>query len=163
MKHVWLAVIFAAFAGNVALADGVDFTGEWFVESEAVGSGNVVTIQGGRIVPEGIVVRSTQTYFTLIPAGTFFDFTANGSKLIGYILRYETEEPIYDGKINGDKITFTVRETAAGKSRQPVNYYYSGKLSGDIIQFEVFTPSQTSSRAARFQFTARRVEVISAF
>jgi len=160
MKHIWLAIILAAFTGNIALADGVDFTGEWFVESEAVGSGNVVTIQGGKIVPTGISARPTSkpNVFTIIPSGTFFDFTANGSKLTGYILRYETEEPIYDGKINGNKITFTVRETAAGKSRQPINYYYTGKLSDDGIQFEAFTPSQTNSLAARFQFTARRIE-----
>lgn len=169
------------FAVNVAPADDVNFTGEWVVDSDEGGSGITVTINvtetvdapqtwtpSGQvyIMPDGTQIFRTPTLnskastprlsrksynVTLIPAGAFFDFAVNGTQLTGFIIRGETEEPIFDGKINGNKITFTVREII---KEQTWSYSYTGELLEDSIRFDVKPPRNGGDG---FKFTARRV------
>jgi hypothetical protein len=165
MKQIWFAIMFAAVSVNIAFTDEVDFTGEWFVESADAGdSGIAVTLtedvyRPGQIRetyrPDGTFVRmppigKREVVFVVIPAGTFFDFAVNGSKLTGTIVR-DTEEPILNGKISGNKITFTVMETIRENA---YSYSYTGKLSDDGIHFEVRPPANGGKR---FQFMAKRL------
>ena len=142
MKQIWFVMLFAAIIVGIAFADGVDFTGEWYVKNADGGdSGITVTIIEDVYRPgekrdayrqDGTLFKLPPTgrrefAFTVIPADTFFDFTANGSKLTGTIVRY-TEEPILNGRINGNRITFTVRETVRENT---CSYSYTGKLLDD--------------------------------
>ena len=162
-------MIFAALAvGMLFAADAADVTGEWIVgEDDVSGSGITVSIAadqpgqqhpaqawlyGGSLPPRSAdILRKTISYdFTVIPVGALFDFETNGSKLTGALIRYGTEEPIFDGKINGNKISFTVKETVKGKN---YSYLYRGELSDNGIRFEV-TPTNGGKQ---FQFRAKRV------
>ena len=95
---------------------------------------------------------STKYTFTIIPVGAVFEFAANGSTLTGSILRGNREQQIYEGKINGKKITFTVREVLEEKT---YSYSYSGELFEDSIRFDVTPPRGVGER---FQFRVRRPE-----
>ena len=178
MKHIFLAILFAAFAGSIASADDIDFTGEWIVENDDAGESGITVAINENLPPSSTSERVLRDHlgnpyiidtlgrpqtpppspqpsrsytFTVIPIGTFFDFAANGSKLTGSIIRGETEKPILDGKISGNRITFTVRETIGGRTH---SYSYAGELSNDRIRFDVRPPR---NGGARFQFTARRL------
>ncbi|MCL2878495.1 MAG: hypothetical protein FWF13_06935 [Acidobacteria bacterium] len=171
MKHIKFVIILTAFAGTVAFAGSVDFNGEWVVDGDAVGSGITAKIgnyetgdaplawepatSSGWITNQSM--RSTQpgtSYrlrnFTIIPPGTFFDFTVNGARLTGSIIRSEMEDPVFDGKVNGNKITFTVREIIKERT---YSYFYSGEISDDGILFDVRPPRDGG---AGFKFTAKR-------
>jgi len=91
------------------------------------------------------------TAFTVVSSGTFFEFVANGTQLTGSKIHGKTEEPIFNGKINGNKITFTVKETVAGK---PYSYSYTGELSDDGIQFEV-RPQRDAGDRFKFKVIRR--------
>ena len=176
MKHIWFAIMFVALNGNIALADDLGFTGEWVVDSDVSGSRITVTehkqAQQGWPPPfvnqrsladmtpsdferlrrsQEASTSSTSQDFTLITEDTFFEFAVNGSMLTGSIIRGKTEDPIFDGKISGNKITFTVREILKGRT---YSYSYTGELSDDGIRFDVMPPRGGGNR---FQFTARRV------
>ena len=176
MKHILFVLLFAT-AGNIVFAYAININGEWIVEDDVGESGITLTINDsrlpspssaqytdalgnpytadifGRTQPaQPIPPQPGRSYaFTVISAGTFFDFTANGTKLTGSIIRGETEKPIFDGKINGNKITFNVNETVAGKT---YSYSYIGELSNDSIQFEVRYGRNADDR---FKFVARRI------
>jgi VWFA-related protein len=94
--------------------------------------------------------------FTVIPAGTFFSFAANGSRPAGSMIRGGTQEPISNVRINGNRITFTVSETVRGRT---YSYSYAGILSDDGIQFEV---SPQTNAGNRFRFNAKRTASFSA-
>ena len=171
MKQIWFVILFMVAAGNIALAGDADFTGKWIVAGDDVGKSGITVTVNDRRPPilnapgqvrtyrDGTAIRDWDTSesqdrlydFTVISAGTFFDFAANGSKLTGSMLRGETEEPVFDGKISGNKISFTVKETIAGKT---YSYFYVGELSGIGIQFEV-TPQERDA-GSRFKFSVRR-------
>lgn len=165
-----VAIVFWALSGSVALAGGVDINGEWVVDSDAGDSMITIPVSNyteaplvwtpPRVTLGGIVYSSDRVLFpqgktlydfTLISAGTFFDFTANGSKLTGSIVRGVLEEPIFDGKISGNTITFNVREIIDKKT---YSYFYTGEVSEDGIRFKVRPPRDGGKH---FQFTAKRV------
>ena len=165
MKQVWFLMLFAAIMGNIASAGDIDFTGEWIVESDNDGdSGITVTLIEGvyrpgqsreMYMPNGTSVMVSpigikEIAFAVIPTGTFFDFAVNGSKLTGSIIRKDTEEPILNGKISGDKITFTIKETV---NENTYTYSYTGKLLDDSIQFDVRPPANGGKP---FKFTVKR-------
>ena len=173
MKPVLAAVLFTVLAGGAVFADDeTGFTGEWIVESGDVsGSGITASIEepvairqtvtaspqisgrGGTMQQKPDLSRRIDTYsFTVIPVGAIFDFVEDGSKLTGSVIRYQTEEPIFDGKINETRISFTVRETIKGKD---YSYVYRGELSDGIIRFDVTPPSNGGKR---FQFNVRRAK-----
>ena len=60
------------------------------------------------------------------------------------------EEPILNGKISGDKITFSIKETV---NENTYTYSYTGKLLDDIIQFDVRPPANGGKP---FKFTVKR-------
>lgn len=176
MRRIWLVIMFVAFAGNIALADDAGFSGEWVADSDdANGYGITTNIVSDPPIPPGasvyrsnssevgyidpssrrsVILKKEQRVFTVITADTIFEFNANGSKLTGSMIRGNIEEPLFDGKINGNKITFTIMETIGGKN---YSFFYSGELSDDSISFNA-APSRDGG--SRFQFKARRVSRI---
>jgi hypothetical protein len=110
MRMKYSCMVFLSFIllGMAAIAQAEDINGEWVIEEKASKANTVKTI---------------------------FEFEAHGSALSGSRLGYpESETPILDGKINGDKITFSIKEYSGERS---LTYMYVGKISGDIIKFSV--------------------------
>jgi len=163
MKQIWFVIMFAALAGGVAFAGEADFNGEWIARGEDIGGSGIIA----NVISEypaystndiieyqrrniSLPTRQKIERVTVIPANTMFDFAANGSKLTGSIIRNETEDPISGGKISGNTISFTVKETVKGKN---YSYFFLGELSKDGIKFEV-TPQNNGNR---IKFIARRL------
>ena len=167
MKQIQVVMLFLLFSANIALASDVDITGEWIVLEDDAGiivtfreepppPENKMMFSGGRYweyreYSNRVAVESKSYFLKIIPVGTFFDFTASGTKLTGSIIRNDTEDWIIDGKINGNKITFTIRETI-GEKIYP--YSYTGEVSDDGIRFDVRPPANSGNR---FQFAVKRV------
>jgi hypothetical protein len=63
---------------------------------------------------------------------TTFNFNVEGEKLTGTMSTGRRENPISDGKITGDEISFTVTTSARGGE---VKLNFKGKVSGDEIKF----------------------------
>ena len=166
MKRILFVILITAFTACFSLADDAGFTGEWIVENDDIKeSGITVNIikyaelyqigapgAFGKTYNNGapIILGISELYIEIIPVGTMFDFAVNSSKLTGSIIRNENEDPIFDGKINGNTISFTVSETVNGKT---YSCSYRGKLSDDGIRFEV-TPKDGGKRIS---FLARRL------
>ena len=86
---------------------------------------------------------------------TIFDFYLDGGRLKGSVLAYpEYEYPIRDGKVSGDRISFTLDQEAGGRTS---SYFYMGKLRGDTIDFEI-APLAGHGIPKREKITARRVK-----
>lgn len=83
-------------------------------------------------------------------ARTVYEFNVDGSELTGSVLggSYEEERPIINGKIKGDKISFSVQ---IHQGTRTVSFLYEGKISGDTINFTV----TYGMRAMKF--TARKL------
>ena len=63
-----------------------------------------------------------------------FDLKADGDKLTGSVSGFRGDTPISDGKVDGDKISFSVvREFNGNQMKQ----YYTGTIEGDTIHFSV--------------------------
>lgn len=75
---------------------------------------------------------------------TTFTFKADGEKLTGTVAGRQGDNPIAEGKIAGDTITFS-REGQRGKQS------YTGKISGDEIKFKV-----SGGQGEPIEFTAKR-------
>jgi hypothetical protein len=104
-----------------------DISGEWVVEA---------------VDEKGVVAK------------TYYEFIVEGNKLTGSVLGYrENEWPIIDGRINGDKISFMIKQSVGDRI---VTYIYTGKASGDTIKLEV-TPVRDSGFPQHTRCTARRV------
>ena len=63
---------------------------------------------------------------------TTFIFKADGSKLTGTVSGMRGENPISDGKVSGDDISFTVALSFNGND---IKMNYKGKIAGDEIKF----------------------------
>ena len=63
---------------------------------------------------------------------TTFNFKVDGEKLTGTMSAGQRDNPISDGKITGDEISFTVTTNARGSE---VKVNFKGKISGDEIKF----------------------------
>jgi hypothetical protein len=103
MKTTFLAVLAMLTLSFVALA--ADATGKWTGE-----------------VPGG---RGNQP--------VTFTFKAQGSTLTGTMTTAQGEAPIEEGKVDGDKITFT--RTVQGRDGTPNKQTYTGMVKGDTIEF----------------------------
>jgi hypothetical protein len=70
------------------------------------------------------------------PMKTYYEFKANGAELTGKIITERqgtpTETPISDGKIEGANVSFTVVRSFGGNEMKQL---YKGKLDGDKITF----------------------------
>jgi hypothetical protein len=103
MKHRILA-IGAVVLLCVASAVAADITGKWVAE-----------IQGMRG-----------------PSTTTFNFKQEGTKLTGTITTQRGENPIAEGKVEGDDVSFIQTMSFGGNE---MKFVYKGKISGDEIKF----------------------------
>ena len=86
---------------------------------------------------------------------TIFDFYLDGGELKGSVLAYpEYEYPIRNGKISGDKISFSLEQVVGGRTR---SYFYVRKVKGDAIEFEI-APLSGHGIPKREKITVRRVK-----
>lgn len=82
---------------------------------------------------------------------TTFTFKVDGDKLTGTVSGRQNDNPITDGKVNGDDISFTVKMSFGGND---VVLNYKGKVAGEEIKF-----SRTREGADQAQeFTAKRAK-----
>ena len=81
-----------------------------------------------------------------------FNFKVEGDKLTGTVSGMQGDNPISDGKISGNDITFTVKLSFQGNERTLV---YKGTVSGDEIKM---TRSMQGSDQPGQEFTAKRAK-----
>ncbi|HZF39555.1 MAG TPA: hypothetical protein VE715_12070 [Blastocatellia bacterium] len=79
-----------------------------------------------------------------------FTFKVEGEKLTGTVSGMQGDNPISDGKISGDEISFTVKVSFNGNE---VTLLYKGKVSGDEIKM---TRSRPGGDQPGQEFTAKR-------
>ncbi|HKX28707.1 MAG TPA: hypothetical protein VJ302_13495 [Blastocatellia bacterium] len=83
---------------------------------------------------------------------TTFTFKVEGDKLTGTVSGRQGDNPISDGKISGDSITFTVVGNFQGNQ---VKQLYKGTVSGDEIKF---TRTREGGDQPAQEFTAKRAK-----
>jgi hypothetical protein len=77
---------------------------------------------------------------------TTFTFKQDGETLTGTVSGQQGDQPIKDGKVSGDTITF-VRESQRGKQT------FTGTIDGDEIKFK-----RAAERGEPQEFVAKRVK-----
>jgi hypothetical protein len=122
-RTVFLSVCFVFAALSIAWAADVD--GKWTAQ---------VPGRGG---------QTRETTFT---------FKAEGEKLTGTVSGMQGDNPISDGKISGDDISFTLKLNFQGNE---ITFLYKGKVSGDEIKM---TRSRQGGDQPGQEFTAKRVK-----
>ena len=83
---------------------------------------------------------------------TTFNLKAEGDKLTGTVSGMQGDNPISDGKISGDEVSFKVKVSFNGNEFAMV---YKGKVAGDEIKF---TRTIEGREAPPTEFTAKRVK-----
>lgn len=83
---------------------------------------------------------------------TTFNFKADGAKLTGTVSGMQGDQPISDGKIAGDDISFLVVANFQGNE---IKIKYAGKVAGDEIKF---TRTREGSDQPPTEFVAKRVK-----
>jgi len=83
---------------------------------------------------------------------TTFTFKAEGEKLTGTVSGMQGDNPISDGKISGDEISFTVKVSFNGND---ITLLYKGKVSGDEIKM---TRTRQGGDQPGQEFTAKRAK-----
>ena len=81
-----------------------------------------------------------------------FNFKVEGGKLTGTVSGMQGDNPISDGVVKGDDISFTVMANFQGNS---VKLLYKGKVSGDEIKL---TRKIEGMDRPPSEFTAKRVK-----
>ena len=81
-----------------------------------------------------------------------FTFKAEGDKLTGTASGMQGDNPISDGKISGDEISFTVKVSFNGND---VTLLYKGKVSGDELKM---TRTVEGMDRPPQEFTAKKVK-----
>lgn len=122
-KTIFLSACFILAASAIALA--ADVSGKWTAQ---------VPGRGGQ--------TREQT----------FNFKAEGDKLTGTVSGMQGDNPISDGKITGDEISFKVVFSVQGNE---VKLLYKGKVAGDEIKF---TRTRDGGEGPGQEFTAKRVK-----
>ena len=122
-RIAFLSVCFVFAALSLAWAAGVD--GKWTAQ---------VPGRGG---------QTRETTFT---------FKAEGEKLTGTVSGMQGDNPISDGKISGDEISFTVKLNFQGNE---ITFLYKGKVSGDEIKM---TRTRQGGDQPGQEFTAKRAK-----
>lgn len=122
MRTLFISVAVLALVVSAALA--ADLNGKWKAESP------------GR---DGQVRTTT------------FTFKVDGDKLTGSVSGRQNENPISEGKISGDEISFVVVRNMGGEERK---IQYKGTVSGDEIKLSVtFSPDMPAR-----EMVAKRVK-----
>jgi len=83
---------------------------------------------------------------------TTFNLKAEGDKLTGTVSGMQGDNPISDGKISGDDISFTLKVSFQGNE---IKFLYKGKVSGDEIKF---TRTREGGDQPPTEFTAKRAK-----
>lgn len=83
---------------------------------------------------------------------TTFNFKVEGDKLTGTVSGRQGDNPISDGKIAGDEISFTVTATFGGNE---VKLLFKGKVAGDEMKL---TRIREGGDQPGQEFTAKRVK-----
>lgn len=81
-----------------------------------------------------------------------FTFKAEGEKLTGTVSGMQGDNPISDGKISGDEISFAVKLNIQGNE---ITLLYKGKVSGDEIKM---TRTRQGGDQPGQEFTAKKVK-----
>ncbi|MCI0337319.1 MAG: hypothetical protein L0226_07070 [Acidobacteria bacterium] len=126
MKYRILFLAACVIFVGMALAYAADVSGKW-----------VAQVPG----------RDGQTRETTIT------LKAEGEKLTGSVSGRQGDNPIADGKIKGDEISFTV--TGGGGGGQQFKFIYKGKVAGDEIKF---SRTREGGDQPAQEFTAKRVK-----
>lgn len=125
MKSKILGLALAVIAALSATVWSSDISGEWKVEMTRQDPG---------------ITRA------------LYEFRVDGSRLTGSAMGFmEDERPILDGKVTGDKISFTLKEYTGNRV---LEYRYEGKVSGDTINFKVY---RVGAGTRYWKFTAKKV------
>ena len=82
---------------------------------------------------------------------TTFNFKAEGEKLTGTMSGMQGDQPIADGKVKGDDISFSMTLSFQGNEMKMT---YKGKLAGDEIKFT----RQREGTDQSTEFTAKRAK-----
>src|SRR5262249_14359836 len=83
---------------------------------------------------------------------TTFNLKAEGDKLTGTVSGMQGDNPISDGKISGDEVSFTVKVSFQGNE---ITFLYKGKLSGDEIKM---SRTRQGGDQPGQEFTAKRAK-----
>src|SRR5215831_13827477 len=83
---------------------------------------------------------------------TTFTFKAEGEKLTGTVSGMQGDNPISDGKISGDDISFTLALSFNGND---IKMNYKGTVAGDEIKFTRTVEGGGQTRPPQ-EFTAKR-------
>ena len=81
---------------------------------------------------------------------TTFTFKADGAKLTGNMATQMGETPISDGKVEGDKLSFTVNVNFGGNE---IKLLFKGTVAGGEIKF---TRQREGGQGQAQEFTAKR-------
>jgi hypothetical protein len=85
-----------------------------------------------------------------------FDFEVDGPELSGTASFLETDRGIFDGKIEGSRISFMTRsQTAVGDVTYDDKHYNKVTVEGDAIRFSMLTDSGSASHVP-VHFTAKK-------
>lgn len=122
-RSVLLAAIVMMICAVLALA--ADVTGKWTAQ---------VPGRGGQMME------------------TTFNFKVDGEKLTGTVSGMQGDNPISDGKVKGDDVSFVVTMSFGGNE---VKMLYKGKASGDEIKF---TREREGGNRPPQEFTAKRAK-----
>ena len=87
-----------------------------------------------------------------------FHFEVDGAELSGSASFLKVDRGILDGKVTGDRISFTTKTLVSINSEEKTHedkHYYKGTLANDAIQFTLNTDSEVESHVP-VHFTATR-------
>lgn len=85
------------------------------------------------------------------------DLKIDGNEVLGTASYLRTPRAILDGKLEGNKVTFTTKsQSILGDKTYEEKHMYRGRISGDTIEFMLQTDSGYDSRPPE-SFTAKRV------
>jgi hypothetical protein len=85
---------------------------------------------------------------------TTFNFKVDGGTLTGTVSGMQGDNPISDGKVTGDDISFTVALSFNGND---IKMNYKGKVAGDEIKFTRTVEGGGQTRPPQ-EFTAKRAK-----
>ena len=86
------------------------------------------------------------------------DLKVDGAEVFGTSTYLRTVRGIVDGKLDGNKVTFTTKsQSILGGKTYEEKHVYRGRLVGDTLEFMLQTDSGYDSRSPE-TFTARRVQ-----
>jgi hypothetical protein len=83
---------------------------------------------------------------------TTFNLKAEGDKLTGTVSGMQGDNPISDGKISGDDVSFTVAMSFNGND---FKFLYKGKVAGDEIKF---SRTREGGEQPAQEFTAKKAK-----